>query len=193
MEKEGMAKVDFSEAVFLTPAGYNNVRNETKKKEGLKDKIREKIPAGSPVKPQFLDILENAVQEAEPLPSPEASEEVLQNLLDEVHSAGDALKSHLFPEEIKQYKKAVRNFIHYITENGYTMETRTGIPNYLKSGFKGQRGSDAAKARNEFHLIHIVDQKLEQLAAAILAGQASQLELLARIDEITGLLVDLLH
>jgi uncharacterized protein YaaR (DUF327 family) len=42
-------------------------------------------------------------------------------------------------------------------------------------------------------LIQVVDQKLEQLAAGILTGQASQLELLARVDEIAGLLVDLLH
>jgi uncharacterized protein YaaR (DUF327 family) len=73
------------------------------------------------------------------------------------------------------------------------VEKQTGIPNYLKPGFKGQRGSDAAKGRTGFHLIQVVDRKLEQLAAGILAGQTSQLKLLARINEIAGLLIDLLH
>jgi uncharacterized protein YaaR (DUF327 family) len=41
--------------------------------------------------------------------------------------------------------------------------------------------------------IMVVDRKLEQLAAGILSGQTSQLELLARIEEITGILIDLLQ
>jgi uncharacterized protein YaaR (DUF327 family) len=188
-----MAKIDFSDTVFLNPASYNNVRSEPKKKDAVKDRIREQIPAGEPQKPRFFDILEETVREAGPLPETFASEEALQGLLDDVHSAGDALKDHPFPEEIKRYKQAVRDFIHYVVENGYAVEKQTGIPNYLKPGFKGQRGSDAAKGRTGFHLIQVVDRKLEQLAAGILAGQTSQLDLLARIDEIAGLLVDLLR
>jgi uncharacterized protein YaaR (DUF327 family) len=188
-----MAKIDFSDTVFLNPSAYSNVRGETKKKDAVKDRIRGKTPAASPQKPRFFDILEETVREAGPLPDMPASEEVLQGLLDNVHSAGDTLKNHPFPEEIKRYKQAVRDFIHYVVENGYAVEKQTGIPNYLKPGFKGQRGSDAAKGRTGFHLIQVMDRKLEQLAAGILAGQTSQLELLARIDEIAGLLVDLLH
>jgi uncharacterized protein YaaR (DUF327 family) len=39
----------------------------------------------------------------------------------------------------------------------------------------------------------VVDRKLEQLAAGILSGQIGQLKLLAGIEEITGILVDLLR
>jgi uncharacterized protein YaaR (DUF327 family) len=193
MGRTVMAKVDFPDTAFLNFPAYAHVQGETKKKDSVKDKIRGKNTVGSPAKPRFFDILENAVREAEPLPSQEVSEGVLQGLLDDVHSAGDALKSHPFPEEIKQYKHAVRSFIHYVVENGYTIEKQTGIPNYMKSGFRGQRGSDAAKERKDFHLVQVVDRKLEQLAAGILAGQTSQIELLARINEIAGLLVDLLQ
>jgi len=42
-------------------------------------------------------------------------------------------------------------------------------------------------------LIQVVDHKLEQLAAGILAGQRSRLEILARVEEINGLLVDLIR
>lgn len=190
-----MAKVDFPDNTFLNPAAYVNIRSEAQKKEAVKDKIRGKPLAGVPGKPHFAEILDGAVQEAEPLPDQNtaASEEALQVLLDDVHSSGDALKNRPFPEEIKRYKQAVRNFIHYVVENGYTVEKQTGIPNYLKDGFKGQRGSNTAKERKDFHLIQVVDQKLEQLAAGIMSGQTSQLEMLARINEIAGLLVDLLH
>jgi uncharacterized protein YaaR (DUF327 family) len=193
MGKAAMTKIDFSDTVFLNPSAYNNVRSETKKKDSVKERIQGKAPAGSPQKPRFFDILEETVKEAGPLPDAPAPEASLQRLLDDVHSAGDALKNHPFPEEIKRYKQAVRDFIHYVVENGYALKKQTGVPNYLKPGFKGQRGSDAAKNRNVFHLIQVVDQKLEQLAAGILAGQTSQIELLARVNEIAGLLVDLLH
>ena len=39
--------------------------------------------------------------------------------------------------------------------------------------------------------IQVIDGKLEELAAAILSGQASQLQRVSKIDEIRGLLVDL--
>jgi uncharacterized protein YaaR (DUF327 family) len=63
----------------------------------------------------------------------------------------------------------------------------------LKPGFKGQRGSPESKKRKVYHLIQVVDQKLETLASGILSGQLRQLEILARLDEITGLLVDLMQ
>jgi uncharacterized protein YaaR (DUF327 family) len=188
-----MAKIDFSDTAFLNPSAYSNVRSESKKKNPVREKIRGKASAGSPQTTQFFDILEKGVREAAPAQNVTASEEVLQGLLDGVHSAGDTLKNHPFPEEIKRYKQAVRNFIHYVIENGYALEKQAGVPNYLKPGFKGPRGGDAAKNRTAFHLIQVVDQKLEQLAAGILAGQTSQIEMLARINEIAGLLVNLLH
>jgi uncharacterized protein YaaR (DUF327 family) len=38
----------------------------------------------------------------------------------------------------------------------------------------------------------VVDRKLEEMAARLLSDQLSQLELLGRLEEINGLLVDLL-
>jgi uncharacterized protein YaaR (DUF327 family) len=117
-----MARIDSSDTVFLNPAAYSNVRSEVKKKDSVKEKIRGKAPAGSPKKTQFYDILEETVREAGPLPDALASETALQGLLDDVHSAGDALKNHPFPDEIKRYKQAVRDFIHYVVENGYALK-----------------------------------------------------------------------
>jgi uncharacterized protein YaaR (DUF327 family) len=39
----------------------------------------------------------------------------------------------------------------------------------------------------------VADQKLEQLAAGLISGQLGQVDMLARLEEITGLLVDLLQ
>jgi uncharacterized protein YaaR (DUF327 family) len=84
----------------------------------------------------------------------------------------------------------VRRFLHYVVENGFAVESHEGIPNYLRPGFKGQRGSAEAREGKLFHNIQVVDQKLEELAAVVLAGHIDQLQLLSRLDEITGLLID---
>jgi uncharacterized protein YaaR (DUF327 family) len=184
-----MAKIDFPGGLssLFNPAAYTAVKTETKKANN-KSSVRDTQRA------RFSKVLESTTQEAmEALPVQSASEEALQELLEDVHSSGDDLKNRPFPEEIKHYKQAVRNFLHYVVENGFALEDQSGIPQYLRPGFKGVRGSDEAKYRKPFTMVQVVDQKLEQLAAGIMAGQTTQLELLARIDEIAGILVDLLQ
>jgi uncharacterized protein YaaR (DUF327 family) len=168
-----MAKVDFPEgpAPFLNPAAYTALKAETKKTKG-----NAALRGGRG--PLFSAVLEEAEQ-AQVLPDYPVSEEALQELLDDVHSSGDELKRRPFPEEIIQYKRAVRNFLHYVVENGYTIEEQTSGGNVLR--------------RKKFTLVQVVDRKLESLAASILANQMTQIEMLARIDEIAGLLVNLLQ
>ncbi|MDR3334505.1 MAG: DUF327 family protein [Treponema sp.] len=167
-----MARIDASDGRFLNPATFASVKAEPKK---TKDKP---LIRGSS-KSRFSGILESVHQDTGLDAILPFSEEAVKELLDEVHSTGDALKNRPLPEEIQRYKKAVRNFLHYVVENGYTTEKQ----------FVGV----TLKRRQEKTLVHVVDRKLEQLAAGILAGQTTQLEILARLEEITGLLVDLMQ
>ena len=164
-----MAKVD-GNIPLINPAVYGNLKPEIKQ-------TREKGKARSARETSFSEVLEDQLQETEALQDLPVSEEVLQRLLDDVHSSGDDLKKHPFPEEIKRYKQAVRNFLHYVVDNAYAAEEQI-------SGINPVR-------RKTYTIIQVVDQKLEQLAAGILAGQIVQLNLLARIDEINGMLVDI--
>jgi uncharacterized protein YaaR (DUF327 family) len=169
-----MAKIDSPDLNFIfNSAAYNQVHAETQKTKN-RSQVRENR------KPAFAKFLENAgVQETEVPGTFPLSETALQALLDDVHSSGDELKNRPFPDEIIRYKKAVRNFIHYVVENSYILEEKT-------SGVNLRR-------RKKFTLVQVVDRKLEQLAVGIMAGQTNQLELLSRIDEIAGMLVNLLQ
>ncbi|GHU78041.1 hypothetical protein FACS189462_1610 [Spirochaetia bacterium] len=154
-------------------SSYANVKAETKKAQ---DKAGVK-------KSRFSSIMETTREEAlAELGAPQelpASEEAVNQLLDDVRSAGDELRNRPFPEEIIRYKRAVRDFLHYVVENGYTTERQTSGTNLLK--------------RKKFTLVQVVDKKLEDMAAMLMTNQMNQLELLARLEEITGLLVDLLQ
>ncbi|HNQ96827.1 MAG: DUF327 family protein [Spirochaetales bacterium] len=107
-----------------------------------------------------------------------SSEKILEGLLDDVHSAGDALKERSLPEHIRDYKNAVRFFVRYVVDKSFTVTETTSGGNILK--------------RKKFTQIQVIDEKLEQLAREILSNQRNQMAVLARIEEINGLLVDLL-
>ncbi|GHV58294.1 hypothetical protein AGMMS49579_25540 [Spirochaetia bacterium] len=173
-----MAKIDFPDpgASFLNPASYANVKTESKK-------AQDKSTVQKGQRSRFSSILETTREEAAAeLGTPQelpVSEEAVNHLLDDVRSAGDELRNRPFPEEIIRYKRAVRDFLHYIVENGYTTEQQTSGTNLLK--------------RKKFTLVQVADKKLEDMAAMLMTSQMNQLELLARLEEITGLLVDLLQ
>jgi uncharacterized protein YaaR (DUF327 family) len=119
-------------------------------------------------------------------------EGALAALLDGVHSAGDALKKRPCPDEIERYKKAVRAFMRVVVKGGFSVEESEGILNRYKPQYKDRKAEEGNK-RKRFTTVAVIDEKLEALAASIMAGQAEQVRLLARIDEISGLIINLLN
>lgn len=170
-----MANIVFPDgsSPLFNPAAYGEVSAESRKTSGASR--REKTAKVK--KRSFASFFEKA----EKTPNPEAlpvSDESLHLLLDEVHNQGDLLSKRPFPQEIQDYKQAVRNFIHYVVKNCFLAEEHQSGANLLK--------------RKKFTLVQVIDKKLEELAAAIMRGQENQLSILAKTDEIRGLLVDLM-
>ena len=183
-----MSNVNFPDGSvpIFNPAAYGEASAETRKTNtpALGKSLKNKKTAEA--KNSFVSFFEKAVLgKVKDLP---VSEDSLHELLDEVHNTGDALSKRPFPPEIKAYKDAVRNFIHYVVENSYDTEEQTGKPKIRK-----QADGIEIQQQKKYTLIKIIDSKLEGMAAAILRGQLNQLEILEKIDEIKGLLVDLLE
>jgi uncharacterized protein YaaR (DUF327 family) len=167
-----MDKIDFNIPSMLSASSQPGLKAETKK-----SKAKGGVFGGS--RTLFSRMLESAAPEAGelgPLRELPPSEEALTELMDAVHSAGSDLIDRPFHDEILRYKKAVRDFIHYVVDNAFAVE----------------KSQTRRKGKAKVHIqIQIIDKKLEELAAAILSGQASQLERISKIGEIKGLLVDL--
>jgi uncharacterized protein YaaR (DUF327 family) len=186
-----MAKIDSPELnnFLLNPASINPGKTETKKAQTK--------PIVSGRKARFSTLLEKAQAEAAselgPLLDLPVSEETVNQLMDEVRSAGGSLQERPFPEEIIRYKRAVRNFMYYVVENGYKVNATEGIPKFLKPNYKGPRGTEESRQRQPYITVQVIDKKLEDMAAMILGSQINQIELASRLEEITGLLVDLIQ
>ncbi|MDR2446196.1 MAG: YaaR family protein [Treponema sp.] len=166
-----MDKIE-SAAPFFNPVSYSGLNNELRKTQNK---------SGVKAKSVFRTLLERAseapeIPDARRLP---VTEETINQLLEDIHSAGDALRKRPLPAEILKYRQAVRNFLAFIVQNTYDIEKQyTGV---------------SLRKRKEKTLVQIVDKKLDQLATDILAGQSDQLAILERLEEITGILVDLLQ
>jgi uncharacterized protein YaaR (DUF327 family) len=181
-----MAKVESADTSFyMNPAAYAQVKEEKKAKTSKTGK--------TDFSRLFDDLRGTTTDEIGPLRDLPVSEDTVNFLMDEVRNTGDILRSRPFPEEIMRYKQAVRNFMNYVVKNSFTLEHEEGLPNFLKPGFSGRRGTPEAMKGKLYTKIQVIDKKLEDLASMLLASQSQQMELVSRLEEIRGLLVDLMQ
>jgi uncharacterized protein YaaR (DUF327 family) len=176
-----MAKIS-GDPALLPGIQYSGLNLEAKK---AKDKGNTRR-AG---KPSLFSLLLNspAPESEAPVVLPgDSPEEILKNLLDDVHSYGDDLLKRPLPEELRRYKKAVRNFLKYLLDENLSLERQEGIK-------LPQKPWEKPKPQKTFINIKVVDQKLDALAQSVLSGQTAQLDILARVNEIKGLLVDMIQ
>jgi len=123
---------------------------------------------------------DSLLQEAqEPDTDGQASSEALDAAVDDIHGLGEQLARHPGPEQIRAYKKALRKVLESFVQNGLVTEKHVSNRNVLQ--------------QKSYQMIKIIDEKLERLVVGILQSQYSQIEVLSRIEEIQGLLVNLLH
>jgi len=186
-----MAKVDGTDpSLYMNPSVYKQQVKDDKKAKGT---YRGERGEGVEFSNLYNDLRGVTAENIGPLRNLPPSEDSVNLLMDEVRDTGDRLKSRPFPEEIMRYKQAVRNFINYVVQNAFSMESEAGIPNKLKPGFKGRRGTPEAMESKKYVKIQVIDKKLEDLAAMLLSSQGRQMELVSRLEEIKGLLIDLMQ
>lgn len=132
----------------------------------------------------FLGFLNRAeVPEAETLAPGRTAEEkevVLEALLDQVYSTGQELAKNPSPENVVSYKKAVGRFIRQVVDGA--VEVAESL---------GRKRKDMSQPK--YAVLHVIDEKLDKLGSYVLQSQKDRLEILRKVDELHGLLVDLRH
>jgi len=103
----------------------------------------------------------------------------IESILDEVHQLGEALSAEPTMTNIKKYKQGISRFLKTINLHNFQVEEQEGI---LNRNF----------SRKKYYQVKVLNEKLDRLVAGVLQNQTAQLEILRRVEEIQGLLVDLL-
>ena len=95
-----------------------------------------------------------------------------------IDEQGQLLADRVDVKELEKYRKLIREFLEEIVSNGYT---------FLRENAYASRGRHRYIAT-----VKIVDEKLDELGKEVMKEQADKIEILHKIDDIRGLLLDLM-
>ena len=95
--------------------------------------------------------------------------------------AADRLKEKQTPEEFADYRKKVSQFLRYLAKNNFEVKKRE------RRGFTRK-----GKPLDPQFKIVVINQKLDEMAKWLLSSHKEAFAMLARVNEISGLLVDLM-
>jgi uncharacterized protein len=105
------------------------------------------------------------------------SQERLHSILKELDMHETRLSHSRTVQDLISYKQKIREFLQEVVQNGYSLDEH-------RSSFSNGR-------EKRLKLIKQVDEKLVELSNQVLESQAPSVELLEKMGEIKGLLVNL--
>jgi hypothetical protein len=183
-------------------SGVQNASNEAIKRNTKKEDVRK---AGNAKKLDFGKLLKGDEVEqpqfvAEGLPPEVAAmsiDDAAVFLADAVSMHGDRFSEDQTQENLEMFKRSVSQFIRFVISNNYDVSSRS------KSRRRGQslqpprlfyfsNYSVPPTKRPPTVSIEVINQKLDALARETLSNQMNNLKLLAQVNEIKGLIVDLM-
>ncbi len=167
---------------------FNAAQSASLREAARLKKEKEAAKASKVKKSAFANALERSQEEyklkQDGLPPEIAGmevEEAVVYLKDAADVAAEKLKACQMPEYFSDYREKVSQFMRYIVKTNYVVEKEKRLG-------RTRRNRPLA----EYTKISQVNKKLDEMAQWLLHSHKDTLEMLAKIDEIRGLLVDLL-
>ncbi|WP_028551887.1 YaaR family protein [Paenibacillus sp. UNC451MF] len=106
-----------------------------------------------------------------------ASHEQLQRILQQIHLQGDRLSRSMTVRELRQYKLLVKQYLEETARRGVQL--------------RDTRGWDRRGRSKRYKLLEEIDEKLLTLADDMLESEQGRIDLLHKIGEIRGMLINL--
>ena len=110
--------------------------------------------------------------------SDEGLAERLQSLIGEIAVQGKRVADHMDFGELKVYRSLITNFINEVVTHSHE---------FSRENFLDRRGR-----HHVYGIVRLVNQELDELAQELLKQEKNSLALLDKIDEIHGLLLDMI-
>ena len=102
--------------------------------------------------------------------------EKLESLFNDIDEQGKILRESLNLKDLKKYKNLIQKFLDYAVNKMYRL--------------KEQAGWDRKGRHKIYTLVETVNKGLEELTTMLMSEQKDQIAILAKVDEIRGLLID---
>lgn len=102
----------------------------------------------------------------------------LENLYEQIEAKTLKLKDSLFIDDLIDYKKLVKEFLNLSVNNSHV---------FFKENSLDRRGRHRI-----YSIVKQVDMELDQLTKDFIDMEGNRIEILKRLDEISGILLDIL-
>lgn len=176
---------------------YSGIQNSTN--EALKNKKAEK--SSETKKSRFSELLKTKEEpeadfETKGLPPEIAAmsfDDAVIYLKDAVDNAGNALSESVTSENIDSFKKSVSQFISFVIANNYEINSRKPRrPQFVSPVNYFANYNTKPRLKDPKVQIEVINKKLDELARETMSQQMNNLKILAQVDEIKGLIIDLM-
>lgn len=192
-----MAEIDSLGSGFY----YAGVQNSQNSNEALKNKKTEGSQKSS--KTRFSSLLKSQTEgESEIKGADEISEQLktmsiesaVVFLRDRVDSAGNDFSDEMTQENLEKFKEAVGQFIKYIVENNFEVTSRQSRrPQFVSPIGIFSTYNTKPHLKDPKVQITVINEKLDDLTRDMLNNQRNNLKILQQVNEIKGLVIDLLR
>ncbi len=108
----------------------------------------------------------------------EGFQQRLTKMMDDITVQGKKLADHMDVRDMKQYRSMVTDFMNEIVSRSHK---------FSRQNFLDKRGRHRV-----YGIVKLVNKNLDELAQSLISKEKDHLNILARVDEIKGLLLDIM-
>lgn len=132
----------------------------------------DKIRKSQNIKPEksFAFTLESHIEEGK-------LEETLLKMSEDINAQGKVLAEHMDLKDFKKYKKMISDFMNEIVSTSHK---------FSRENFLDRRGRHKI-----YGLIRLVNKDIDDIAQEMLKNEKNNMMILEKVDEIRGLLLDI--
>ncbi len=131
----------------------------------------EGVKQSTPVDDTFKFTLAAAIDDAD-------LQEKLTNLLNDITTQGKLLSEHMDIRDMKRYRGLVKDFLNEVVNRSHK---------FSRENFLDRRGRHRV-----YGMIKLVDEQMDELATALVQDEKDHIDILNKVDEIRGLLLDII-
>ena len=104
-------------------------------------------------------------------------QEKLGNMIQEITEQGEKIAKHMDIKDMRKYRELVKGFLNEVVNRSHK---------FSRENFLDRRGRHRV-----YGIVKLVDKNLDELAGELVKEEKNHLEIVGRIDDIRGLLLDI--
>jgi uncharacterized protein YaaR (DUF327 family) len=101
----------------------------------------------------------------------------LNSMIESITEQGNKISKHMDVRDMRKYRETIKEFINEVVTHSHK---------FSRENFLDRRGRHRV-----YGIVKLVDQNLDELAQELIKDEKNHLSILGKVDEIRGLLLDM--